>query len=225
MSASKQFIVRVSLKKYEGEKDAVIALAKADAVQFRALPGVEDLFFVYEEGEAEGKHLHGYVKIKKARNTLVSYLKKCFTIEDGNSGFSIKEAKADKMPAYLKYCAKGYLGTKGSPVEVVFEDEPHLWDMLHEEFHKTAEEIEAREKGKYGCEAFYVAMADMLKQMGKTSKEDVLSEVTNYYVNVSKKGFEKFAVMRTFWRVYSMVSNVEAQQMIYEQCAEQLFRV
>lgn len=218
------FIFRVSLKNYGDNKDDAIVKAKADAIQLSTLPGVEDLWMVYEEGDAEGKHAHGFIKLKKTRNTLVSYLKRCFEIPDGNAGFSIKAANTNKMPAYLKYCAKGYLGTKGSPVEVIYEKEVHLWDMLHDQYHNTAEEIKAREKGKYGCEAFFVSMAEMLKAQGKTSKEDVLSEVTNYYVNVSKKGFEKFAVMRCFWRVFSLVSQADAQAMIYEQCAEALFK-
>lgn len=220
-----QYIVRIALKDYEGTKEEVIAKVKVDAFEFSTQPMIQDCWFVYEEGEAEGKHLHGYIKTPKARNTVVSYLRKCFTMGQGNAAYSLKVAVADKLPKYLVYCAKGYLGTKGSPVEVVFEKEVHLWEILHEQYHKTAEEIKNREKGKYGCEAFFLAMAEMLKAQGKTSKEDVLTEVTNYYVNVSKKGFEKFAVMRCFWRVYSLVSNADAQAMIYEQCAEQLFRV
>lgn len=220
-----EFIFRVSLKKYPVEKDDAIAKAKVDTLQLASKPMVLDLWAVYEEGEAEGKHLHGYIKSPKTRNTIVAYLKSCFDIPDGNAGFSVKAANPTKMPSYLKYCAKGYLGTKGSPVEVIFEKEVHLWEMLHTEYHQTAEEIKAREKGKYGCEAFFVSMAEMLKAQGKTSKEDVLTEVTNYYVNVSKKGFEKFAVMRCFWRVFSLVSQADAQAMIYEQCAEALFRV
>lgn len=220
-----QYIFRISLKKYGASKDDAIAKAKVDALQLATKPMVTDLWAVYEEGEAEGKHLHGYIKTSKTRNTVISYLKAAFDIPDGNAGFSLKPANPNKMPSYLKYCAKGYLGTQGSPVEVVYEKEVHLWDVLHADYHKTAEEIKAREKGKYGCEAFFVSMADMLKAQGKTSKEDVLSEVTNYYVNVSKKGFEKFAVMRCFWRVFSLVSQSDAQAMIYEQCAEALFRV
>lgn len=223
--SSNQFIFRVSLKAYGDSKEDAITKAKIDALSLATLPGVDDLWMVYEEGDAEGKHAHGYIKTSKSRNTLVTYLKRCFKIPDGNAGFSIKVAKGDKIPAYLKYCAKGYLGTKGSPVEVLYEATPHLWDLLHTQFHNTAEEIKAREKGKYGCEAFFVSMADMLKAQGKTSKEDVLTEVTNYYVNISKKGFEKFAVMRCFWRVYSLVSQSDAQAMIYEQCAEALFKI
>lgn len=220
------FIFRISLKKYEGTEEEVILQAKADWIQFAAMPGMFETFGVFEVGAADGRHAHGYVKTVKTRNTVVSAIKKCFTVADGNEGYSLKVANSSKMPEYLVYCAKGVHGARGSPVVVLYENEPRLWDVMHEQFHKKADEIEDRKKGgRCGVEAWYSEMAESLKATGKVSKEDVLESVTRYYVHESKKGFEKFAVMRTFWRVYSLVSGAEAQRLIYESVAESVFRV
>lgn len=220
------FIFRISLKQYEGTEEEVQLQAKADWVAFAAMPGVENTWGVFEVGAADGRHAHGYVKTKKTRNTVVSYLKRCFTVVDGPSGHSLKVVNPAKLPEYVVYCAKGVHGCRGSPVVVLYEAEPHLWDVLHDTFHKKAAEIEDRKSGgRKGMEAWYEEMAEKLKSQGKTSKEDVLEAVTAFYVHESKKGFEKFAVTRTFWRVYSLVSGSDAQSLIYQSVAESVFRV
>lgn len=221
------YCVRISLKHadYTGTTDETIAKAKIDALAFAQLPHISDVFFVYEVGEAEGKHLHGYFKTHKTRNTIVSYLKKAFSIEDGNTGYSLKKADPAKMQDYLKYCAKGIDGNRNCPVEVIYEDEVHLWDILHKNYHDTADQIKERISGKRGCEAWYEDLANALIAEGKTKKEDVLARVCRYYTHESKKGFEKFAVTRTFWRVYALVNGSEAQSLIYDSVAECVFRV
>jgi len=217
--------IRVSLKDdvYGPSMAECLAKARVDAADFASKPHLQDTFFVFEIGEGEGKHLHGYTKTHKARNTIVSYLKAAFTIVDGNAGYSLKKANPAKMQDYLKYCAKGMDGNKGAPVECVFESEPHLWELLHKGFHDTADEI-AKAK-KHGPEEWYNAMATELKDAGLTTKEDVLKRVTKYYIEDSKKGFDKFAVTRTFWRVYALVCGSDAQALIYDSVAEMVFRI
>ena len=68
--------------------------------------------------------------------------------------------------------------------------------------------------------AWYLQFAEKLVGEGKTSKDDVLEEVTKYYVYESKKGFDKFAVTRVFWAVYSMVNAADAHAELLNQCRD-----
>lgn len=219
------YIVRVSLKHevYGPTTNDAIAKAKVDCIDFASKPHISNAFFVFEIGEGEGRHLHGYFKTHKTRNTIVTYLKSAFTITDGNAGYSLKKADPKKMPDYLKYCAKGMDGNHGSPVECVYEHEPHMWEILHKNFHEKAAEIKSNKKN--GPEKWYQDMAEELKAKNLTTKEDVLKRVTEYYIHDSKKGFDKFAVTRTFWRVYALVCGSDAQALIYDSVAEMVFRV
>lgn len=94
-----------------------------------------------------------------------------------------------------------------------------MWEVLHEAFHDTAEEIKDRKAGgRGGVKNWYLGMAEELRATGQTSKEDVLQHVTRYYVYESGKGFDKFAVTRTFWAVWSLVCAADAHAHLLDEC-------
>lgn len=182
------------------------------------------MFANLEYAEGPGWHIHGLIRAKATRPTVGKYVAEVFGVK-GNAGYSVKEAIEAKLEEYLAYCGKGYLGVKGCPVINVFDDEPRLWDVFHGRFHSKAEEIQARKDGKRGPEEWYEQLAQELIEKGTKTKEDVLRRVCHYYVKESKKGFDKFAVCRTFWRVFSLVSEADAQELIFASVAELVFRV
>lgn len=65
---------------------------------------------------------------------------------------------------------------------------------------------------------FYLSFAERLRACGSVSREDVLQEVTRYYVYESAKGFDKFAVVRTFWAVYALANASDAHSDLLDQC-------
>lgn len=204
------------------------ALATADCVSFAGHPGVTELCVVCEKGsEAENWHLHGYFKLDRSHMVVRAALRRHFRLGVGNGAYSLKEAVPAKVDRYFKYMAKGVHGVRGSPVICLYEDSPHLWEMMHAAFHDEADERVGQSAAgrRQNMEAWYESLAKELTDQGKTSKEDVLARVCKYYCEESKKGFEKFAVTRTFWRVYALVSGADAQRLIYESVAECVFRV
>lgn len=92
-----------------------------------------------------------------------------------------------------------------------------MWSELHDQFHVNAKAI-AHPRG--AGQSFYLQFAEKLAGEGKTSKEDVLEAVTKYYVYESKKGFDKFAVTRVFWAVYSIVNAADAHAELLSQCRD-----
>lgn len=233
----KKFLIRVTLDQelcghmgvgdtMEDHAENVKKLARVDVLAFNTkFEGkAQFLFANLEHADGAGWHIHGMIKAKVTRPTLGKYVAEVFKVK-GNAGYSVKEAIEDKIEDYLCYCGKGYLGVKGSPVVNVFDDEPRLWDLFHGRFHSKAEEIAARKAGKKGPEEWYEALAQELVDGGLKTKEDVLRRVVQYYVKESKKGFDKFAVCRTFWRVYSLVCEADAQELIFASVAELVFKV
>lgn len=100
-----------------------------------------------------------------------------------------------------------------------------MWKELHEQFHKNAQEIAAARRsgsgigGKRGVKRdWYESQADELKKLGKVAKDDVLEHVTKYYVYESGKGFDKFAVVRTFWAVYALANASACHTDLLDQC-------
>lgn len=109
----------------------------------------------------------------------------------------------------------------------ILEAEPRPWAQLHDRYHQKAKEL-AEAKGrarKTGPLDWYEELADKCKTLGKTSKEDILGVVVHFYVHDSKKGFDQFAVQRTFHAVFARVNGRECASYVYDACAERLFRV
>lgn len=93
-----------------------------------------------------------------------------------------------------------------------------MWSELHEQFHVNAQAIAASRGSKRARGVdWYQEFGERLKAEGKTSKDDVLEAVTQYYVYESKKGFDKFAVTRVFWAVYAVVSAADCHAALLEQ--------
>lgn len=189
------------------------------------------LFVVREFGTQEGHpHYHFYFECAKSISTVRRQLQLAFS-ESGvpNPGqlVSVKVADPVKLPEYFKYCCKGphstYLPTPRQMAGwIICDDGPRLVDDLHEAFHKTAQEIKDRRKRKGVQGSWYESLAETCREKGASSKEDVMQVVSHYYVFESKKGFDKFAVMRTFWAVYSLVNGRDAQDLLLEQCNSML---
>lgn len=92
-----------------------------------------------------------------------------------------------------------------------------MWSELHNQFHSNAQAYELRKRKRCaGGDPWYLEFAAKLKAEGKTSKEDVLECVTRWYVYESKRGFDKFAVTRVFWAVWSIVSASDAHAALLE---------
>lgn len=211
-----------------GDGEDLRAAAAAAALALTTQLSITDFCFVYEEGSVEGKpHLHFWWTVSRAKQTVISALKRLFVSPGGpppSTGFySLKLSDPSKEAKYFLYLAKGVNGKHGDPVYPVFESAPRLWAPLHEEFHRVAAEI--ADRGKKGPEAWYATLAATCRATGAVSREAVLDKVVHYYVHESKKGFEVFAVMRTFWRVFSLVDGATAAADMRQSAYDRLFRV
>lgn len=121
------------------------------------------------------------------------------------------------------YLAKGLNGKHGDPVKLLYQEEARPWAELHEHYHRVKEERRVRRR-REGPQDLYHELAEKCKEERKTSKEDVLDVVVDYYVNDGKKGFSSFQVNATFGRVFSLVNGVAAKEFYYEQARQSLFR-
>lgn len=176
--------------------------------------------FVFELGTEKGEpHMHFYFETGKSRNTIVKALKQWFYLpSDRGQRYSLKFADPAKLDKYFVYLAKGITGKKEDKVFVVFEENPRLWPEMHVKYHEVAEQI----KSPKAKEDWYLTLANELRASGSTSKEDVMQAVTRFYVYESKKGFDRFLVVRTFWRVFSLVNASDAHQCMLEQCMDSI---
>jgi len=138
--------------------------------------------------------------------------------------YSLKAADPEKLESYFVYLSKGVRSEHGGDVRVLYEPHARLWPELHEKYHAKAGEIAARKKGKGVSGDFYVSLAEKCTTLGKTSKEDVLGVVVGYYVDDAKKGFDQFAVMRTFHAVYARVNGEECRAWLFDACSNRLFK-
>lgn len=95
-----------------------------------------------------------------------------------------------------------------------------MWPALHDRFHEVAEPDGEPGPRPKGAEAWYAEWAARLQREGKTSREDVMESVTKYYVYESRKGFDRFTVVRVFWRVWSLVNAADAHTTLLQQCMD-----
>lgn len=136
--------------------------------------------------------------------------------------YSCKVANQAKLPSYFQYLAKGPHAEHHSGPQVMVDlSKSRMWSELHEAFHKVAEEIRER-KANGVSKNWYLQLAEQCREKGARTKDDVLEVVSRYYVYESKKGFDKFAVTRTFWAVYSLVHADDAHAHLLEQCKRML---
>lgn len=189
------------------------------------------LFVVREFGTEEGHpHYHFFFETEKSSSTCRRHLISAFSrpgVPNPGQHVSIKSADPAKLPSYFVYLCKGPHGVLLPPPRtlsgwIIRDDGPRLIDELHEQYHKTAQEIRDRKKRKGVQGSWYENLAETCRQKRATSKEDVMQVVSHYYVYESKKGFDKFAVMRTFWAVFSLVSGGDAHELLLEQCNSML---
>lgn len=184
---------------------------------------LSDYVFVFELGtEVGAPHLHYWLKSAKSKATLVRLVKAAFKLpEDRGQRYSMKATDLSKVERYFVYLAKGVTGKRGDKVFCVAESAPRMWPILHDQFHNRAEpEGEPGARGVRGVEAWYAEWAAKLQTEGKTSREDVMEAVTKYYVYESKKGFDRFLVTRTFWRMWSLVNAADAHTVLLQQCLD-----
>lgn len=184
--------------------------------------GFSGFCFVFEMGTEKGEpHLHYWVKSGKSRNTIVTSMRKHFKLPtDRANRYSMKACVESKKTQYFLYLAKGVFGKKEDEVLCVSESDVRMWTELHAQFHANAEAFRARAVPVR--EDWYESLAAPLRASGRTSKEDVLQAVTRFYVYESKKGFDRFLVMRTFWRVFALANAADAHSLVLEQCMASL---
>lgn len=205
------------------------------ARRFVAAAKLESYTFVREYGAETGHpHCHFWFRCPSVRNTIVAHLKKSFSLDApplpgrARAGtaqlFSLKPADPLKLDRYFLYLAKGERGRLEDPVVVLLEDTTRLWGELHDSFHEHAEELRASRK-RPGSEPMYDLLVARCRDASATSKEDVLEVVCKFYVREATKGFESYAVQRTFWRVFSAVNGDDAESLLLAQCKEKLFKL
>lgn len=194
---------------------------EAKAKEFVESVGCSDAVVVLEYGSVEGHpHFHYWLETAKAKNTVIAKVKSVFS-EVGRvppaQWFSCKVANPAKLPEYFQYLAKGPHSVEDeAPCVMVDLSCSRMWGELHESFHKKAKEIVASRAGVK--ETFYEMLAGRCREKGATSKDGVLEVVTRYYVEESKKGFDKFSVTRVFWAVYALVNSGACHDALLEQC-------
>lgn len=91
---------------------------------------------------------------------------------------------------------------------------------LHREFHENAEVIRAGRSGRKGPSEWYEKLANECRAAGAITRDDVMQIVAKWYVEESKKGFDKFAVTRTFWAVFALVNGMECRALLLSQCLD-----
>lgn len=192
---------------------------------------LKDLFVVKEYGTENGHaHFHYYLETPKSKSTVHSKLKAKFTkagVQNPGQHVSCKPASEEKLPDYFKYLCKG---PHGKPMSkplllldwVIFDmTKSRMVAELHDAFHAKAKEIREQSRKRKAGEApvmWYQKLADECIASGSRDRESVMQVVSRYYVYESKKGFDKFAVVRTFWAVFSLVNGSSAHSDLLEQC-------
>lgn len=195
--------------------------------------GCPDAFVVREFGTENGHaHYHFWLQTGKSKTTVFNKLKQLFSfpgVVTPGQQVSCKEPDEAKLPSYFVYLCKGPQGKKlDFPLPWVYETQWIILDMsksrlieqLHLAFHEKAESIRAVKGGKKSPSAWYQTLADECKASGSITREDVMQVVSRYYVYESKKGFDKFAVTRTFWAVFALVNGVACHELLLGQCMD-----
>lgn len=212
---SNRFVGHVSLKSFGTERSVVVQSAKEVVLAFVAEGAFRSVVFVYEEGaEHGGPHAHYYVESSKSEATLRRLFAKHFRKGAEGQWMSLKKFDPSKESRYFLYLAKGVTSGPDDDVIVLWDDGRRMWPELHVKYHENAHNFRASKTKRVG--EWYEALAEECRRTGKKSKADVVARVCEYYVRESKKGFDKFAVCRTFWAVYSLVNGDDAQSSIVE---------
>lgn len=210
-------------------------LQEVDAIWDSLLPslGAHDAFVVREFGSKNGHaHYHYYIVCGKSKTTVFNKLQSAFSragcLKPGQH-VSCKLADESKLAEYFRYLCKGPHGEKMEfPLAPLAEmawiivdlTRSRMVESLHEAYHSVAAEIRAVRAGKKGPSVWYETLAALCKEKKLTSREDVMEQVTKHYVYESKKGFDKFAVTRTFWAVFALVNGEECHALILSQCMD-----
>lgn len=151
-------------------------------------------------------------------------------LENPSQHVSCKLADPKLLPKYFLYLCKG---PASEPLaEGKFSDRAFMasWivfdasasrmvELQHRQFHETAAEIRASSSGASKGQ-WYEKLAVVCREKGASTRDDVMEVVCHYYVHESKKGFDKFAVVRTFWAVFALVNAVECNALILSQCLD-----
>lgn len=143
---------------------------------------------------------------------------------------SVKLADESKLDAYFLYLCKGpdsrllpdaFFNDKPSYDQWIIKDSaPRMVRTLHHQFHENAEVIRAGRSGRKGPGEWYEKLAAECRACGSTTRDDVMQVVSRWYVYESKKGFDKFAVTRTFWAVFALVNGADCHALLLEHCME-----
>lgn len=191
-----------------------------------------DLFVVAEFGTERGHyHYHYYMECTKSKATIHRQISCIFSasgVENPGQFVSCKPANPAKLGDYFRYLCKGPHGHELSGTGEWFKAGWIIYDQsgcrlieeLHREYHSRARKISESRKRKVSGVDFYQELADKCREKSFTSKEDVMTEVTRWYVYDRKKGFDKFACTRTFWAVWSLVNSSDAHSDILQQCLD-----
>lgn len=215
-----QYVGHVSLSFFEGPN--CFEESMAAVLSFCSAMSLKVFTFVFERGtENAHPHAHFYVETVKAKQTVVNNLRRFFNDRGQAQFYSLKLADPSKLDSFFVYLAKGLYGKVEDEVKVLAEDAPRMWGALHQQYHQKAEEIKSRKKTGQK-ENWYLKFAEQLRGCGSTSKEDVMQAVTRFYVYESAKGFDRFAVVRTFWAVWSLVSAADAHACLLESCTRMI---
>lgn len=169
-------------------------------------------------------HYHFYIETNKSKTTVFNKLKKVFSFPGKPSPgqqVSCKVPLGTKLPSFFRYLCKGPHGRSGEVVAVVVDmSKSRMVEDLHRAFHAQASDIRDVRTGKRSPSAWYEALAVQCREKGAITRDDVMQIVSHYYVYDSKKGFDKFAVTRTFWAVFALVNGMECHALLLSQCMD-----
>lgn len=187
--------------------------------------GCHDAFVVQEFGsEMQHAHYHYYFETSKSKTTVFNKLKKVFSSPGKVAPaqqVSCKVPDQAKLGTFFRYLCKGPNGRAAESVAVVLDiSKCRMVEQLHEAFHAQAAEIRDVRTGKRSPSAWYESLAAQCVEKGAITRDDVMQVVSHYYVYDSKKGFDKFAVTRTFWAVFALVNGMECHALLLSQCMD-----
>lgn len=151
-------------------------------------------------------------------------------IENPAQHVSCKAAEERLLAKYFLYLCKGPESVE-LPEEkfadrafmvawIVFDaSASRMVEQQHRAFHQNARDVRHVAHGGSKSQ-WYEKLAADCSEKGATSRDDVMEVVAKYYVFESKKGFDKFAVVRTFWAVFALVNSVDCNALILSQCLD-----
>jgi len=195
--------------------------------------GCRDAFVVREFGSENGHaHYHFYLECSKGKSCVYAKLRLVFSragCPSPGQQVSCKAADPVKLPEYFVYLCKG---PQGKPMELPFlrldlaawiivdKTKSRMVEAMHLAFHEKARSIRDVKSGKKSPSAWYETLALECRACGSTTRDDVMQVVSRYYVYESKKGFDKFAVTRTFWAVFALVNGMACHELLLGQCMD-----